>query len=161
VYGFRKLVDIAERSISQRFLDPTTAVEAIDRLQDCLRMLAPRPFPDGRHHDAGGELRFVERVTSWEGFVRTVFDELRIAGAATPSVARKLRWALEDLLAQVPAERRPPLERQLALLEQGVRSGMEEEEDASAALVGDVQGIGAGPDIVASDGREPAGARPG
>jgi uncharacterized membrane protein len=36
-YGFRKLVDIAERSIADPFDDPTTAVQAIDRLHDCLR----------------------------------------------------------------------------------------------------------------------------
>ena len=42
-YGLRMLVDIAERSLSDGpFLDPTTAVQAIDRLHDCLRQLAPR-----------------------------------------------------------------------------------------------------------------------
>ena len=40
-YGLRMLVDIAERSLSDGpFLDPTTAVQAIDRLHDCLRQLA-------------------------------------------------------------------------------------------------------------------------
>jgi uncharacterized membrane protein len=47
-FGLRMLVDIAERSLSDGpFLDPTTAVQAIDRLHDCLRQLAPRSFPDG------------------------------------------------------------------------------------------------------------------
>ena len=55
-FGFRKLVDIAERSVVQPFNDPTTAVQAIDRLHDCLRQLAPRPFPSGRHCDEGGQL---------------------------------------------------------------------------------------------------------
>ena len=45
-YGLRLLVDIGERSLSDGpFQDPTTAVQAIDRLHDCLRQLAPRPFP--------------------------------------------------------------------------------------------------------------------
>ena len=49
-YGVRLLVDIAERSLSDSpFQDPTTAVQAIDRLHDSLRQLARRPFPDGRH----------------------------------------------------------------------------------------------------------------
>ena len=40
-YGLRLLVDIAERSLSDSpFHDPTTAVQAIDRLHDCLRQLA-------------------------------------------------------------------------------------------------------------------------
>ena len=54
-YGLRMLVDIAERSLSDSpFQDPTTAVQAIDRLHDCLRQLARRPFPGRRHRDSAG-----------------------------------------------------------------------------------------------------------
>ena len=54
-YGVRLLVDIAERSLADSpFQDPTTAVQAIDRLHDILRQLARRPFPDGRHLDEAG-----------------------------------------------------------------------------------------------------------
>ena len=42
-YGVRLLVDIAERSLAESpFQDPTTAVQAIDRLHDLLRQLAQR-----------------------------------------------------------------------------------------------------------------------
>src|SRR5215212_4017435 len=45
-YGLRMLVDIAERSLSNsQWEDPTTAVQALDRLHDSLRQLARRPFP--------------------------------------------------------------------------------------------------------------------
>ena len=45
-YGMRMLVDMAERSLADSpFLDPTTAVQAIDRLHDCLRQLATRAAP--------------------------------------------------------------------------------------------------------------------
>jgi uncharacterized membrane protein len=93
-FGFRKLVDIAERSIVQPFNDPTTAVEAIHRLHDCLRQLAPRPFPSGRYYDDEGQLRLVTRTIGWDGYVRLAFDELRLAGAASPQVARRLCAAL-------------------------------------------------------------------
>ena len=54
-YGVRLLVDVAERSLSDSpFLDPTTAVQAIDRLHDILRQLVRRPFPDGVHRDSAG-----------------------------------------------------------------------------------------------------------
>ena len=57
-YGIRLLVDIAERSLAESpFQDPTTAVQAIDRLHDILRQLARRPFPDGRHRDEAGEVQ--------------------------------------------------------------------------------------------------------
>ena len=57
-YGFRMLVDIAERSLADSaFQDPTTAVQALDRLHDCLRQLAHRPFPDGLYRDEVGQVR--------------------------------------------------------------------------------------------------------
>ena len=62
-YGVRLLVDIAERSLADSpFQDPTTAVQAIDRLHDILRQLARRPFPDGRHLDEAGRVRLTVRA---------------------------------------------------------------------------------------------------
>ncbi len=84
-YGFRLLVDIAERSLADSpFQDPTTAVQAIDRLHDCLRQLAPRPFPDGEHRDAAGQLRLSVPSMDWDAYVHLAFDEIRLAGAGSP-----------------------------------------------------------------------------
>jgi uncharacterized membrane protein len=91
----------------------------IDRLHGCLRQLAPRAFPSG-HRDADGRLRLVERTMTWEGYVRLAFDELRIAGAVTPQVPRRIRAALADLKSVAPPHRKPPLGRQLRLLTSGV-----------------------------------------
>ena len=86
-YGLRMLVDIAERSLSNGpFLDPTTAVQAIDRLHDCLRQLAPRSFPDGRYRDKSGNVRLVMPSMAWEDYVHLAFDEIRMAGARSPQV---------------------------------------------------------------------------
>ena len=49
---------LAERGLADPFSDPTTAVMVIDRLHDCLRQLALRVFPSGRHCDAAGDVRF-------------------------------------------------------------------------------------------------------
>ena len=112
-YGLRLLVDIAERSLSDGpFLDPTTAVQAIDRLHDCLRQLAPRSFPDGQYRDRAGEVRLVTPSMTWEDYVHLAFDEIRMAGAGSPQIARRLRAALEDLLAGSPG--RPPVPAQAA-----------------------------------------------
>ena len=84
-YGVRLLVDIAERSLADSpFQDPTTAVQAIDRLHDILRQLARRPFPDGRHLDETGHVRLIVRTMSWEAYVHLAFDEIRLAGRARP-----------------------------------------------------------------------------
>jgi uncharacterized membrane protein len=157
-FGLRKLVDVAIRSIySSPFQDPTTSVQAINPIHDILRRLARREFPSGRHHDANGNVRLVERVMSWEGYVRLAFDELRLAGAGSPQIARRLRAALEDLRAVAPPARRPPLDRQLELLDRAVRRAYDDDADVDAALVPDMQGIGSGPDVMS---RRPTSASP-
>jgi uncharacterized membrane protein len=151
-YGLRMLVDIAERSLADSpFLDPTTAVQAIDRLPDCLRQLARRPFPDGVHRDAEGVVRLVVPVMSWEAYVRLAFDEIRQAGAGSPQVARRLRASLEDLRDYAAEDRLPALDEQLALLDEAVRREVPEAELAYA-LEPDRQGIGvrAGEHLAAS-----------
>jgi uncharacterized membrane protein len=158
-YGFRKLVDIAERAIASPFNDPTTAVQAIDRLHDCLRQLAPRPFPPGQHHDRGGHLRLVVPTLTWDGYVRLAFDEIRLAGAASPQVARRLRWALADLRTVAPPERHASLDRQVDLLDAAVPRKYDDEPDLVAARVPDPQGIGSGPDVAVPGLGRPAATR--
>jgi uncharacterized membrane protein len=146
-YGIRKLVDIAARSCKEPFDDPTTTVQALHRIHDCLRLLVTREIPDGRHFDAGGELRLVVPVLGWDGFVRLAFDEVRLAGARSPQVARRLRAALVDILDVAPPERRAPLERQLRLLDAAVERSYDDAEDVDAARVPDREGIGGGADV--------------
>jgi uncharacterized membrane protein len=140
-YGFRMLVDIAERSLSDSFNDPTTAVQAIDRLHDCLRQLASRPFPSGEHHDSDGTIRLVVPTLDWDGFVQLAFDEIRQAGAASLQVTRRLRAALVDLRSIAPAERAPALDRQLELLSASCLEQVEKGADDVMNLA-DPQGIG-------------------
>lgn len=148
-YGMRKLVDIAERSLSSGpFTDPTTALQAIDRLHDALRQLARRQLPPSERRDAHGAVRLVIPQLDWSGYVRLAFTEIRLAGAASPQVARRLRAALEDLLSVAPPDRHEPLARELRLLEAGVRRAFEERDDVAAMSVPDTQGVGSGPDVV-------------
>ena len=137
------LVDIAQRSLSDSNEDPTTAVQAIDRLHDCLRQLVSRPFPSGRHHDDRGELRLIVPALAWDGYVRLAFDEIRQAGADSPQVRRRLKAALDDLLLLAPADRRSSLEHQLQLLVHPTQS-----REHPASLVSDRVGIGAGEDVL-------------
>ena len=142
-YGFRMLVDMAERALSDSpFLDPTTAVQALDRLHDGLRQLARRQFPDGRFHDSGGQLRLTVPVMDWDAYVHLAFDEIRIAGSRSPQVTRRLMAAFDDLLEIAPSERRPAIEEQLKLLCAGLRADTEDGTDRAFAMIPDVQGIG-------------------
>ena len=142
-YGFRMLVDMGERSLSESaFLDPTTAVQCIDRLHDGLRQLANRVLPDGRLHDANGHLRLTVPAMSWDAYVHLAFDEIRLAGAHSPQVSRRLVAALDDLLEVAPVERRPVLADQLRLLTAAVRDGDRDVADREMAIQPDGQGIG-------------------
>jgi uncharacterized membrane protein len=149
-YGFRKLVDIGVRAIAQPFNDPTTAVQALHRLHDLLRQIAPRPLPCGEHRDEDGVVRLVERTVNWDGYVRLAFDEIRLAGASEPQVTRKMCAALADLKTVAPPDRQEPLDRQLRLLDAAVRRAQDDEEDVIAALTPDTEGIGSGTDVTAA-----------
>jgi uncharacterized membrane protein len=141
-YGLRMLVDIAERSLSESpFTDPTTAVQAIDRLHDCLRQLATRRFPTGVHRDRAGEVRLVVPAMDWEAYVHLAFDEIRIAGAGSPQVARRLRAALEDLMAVAPDDRLPVLRDQLERLSNLTEAALEPP-DVTLSSQPDRMGIG-------------------
>ena len=142
-YGFRMLVDIAERSISESpFQDPTTCVQAIDRLHDCLRRLAPRSIPDGVHRDEDGVVRLCVPVMQWDDYVVLAFEEIRHAGAGSPQVSRRLTAALVDLLDLAPPERRAVLSRQLDLLRVRTESTERPGDDSSFDLRPDALGIG-------------------
>lgn len=58
-FGFRQLVDIAERALSPAVNDPTTASQAIDAVHDLLRALASRQLPGGRSSGPDRRLRLV------------------------------------------------------------------------------------------------------
>ena len=143
-YGVRLLVDIAERSLADSpFQDPTTAVQAIDRLHDLLRQLARRPFPDGRHLDEAGRVRLTVRNMSWEAYVHLAFDEIRLAGAGSPQVARRLKAALTDLKSIALPERVGIIDLELDLLSTTTKTSLSDERDVELALHDDREGIGA------------------
>lgn len=148
-YGFRKLVDVAQRALGTSSNDATTAVQVINRLHDCLRQIADRPFPSGHLRDEDDELRLIERVLDWNGYVRLAFDEIRLAAGGYPQVTRRLEAALVDLKTVAPAERQPALDRQLRLLADAVARDLDDD-DRDAALVPDPQGIGSGADVTIS-----------
>lgn len=116
-FAFRQLVDIAERALSPGVNDPTTAVQAIDRLHDLLTALADRAFPRDERLDDAGTIRVVIHRPTWEDFVHLAFDEIRTYGRSSLQVVRRLRAALQDLAAICPPQRRAVLDEELAELD--------------------------------------------
>jgi len=141
-YGFRMLVDMAERSLSDSpFLDPTTAVQCLDRLHDGLRQLAVKEIPDGSHDDPAGRLRVTVPSMTWDDYVHLAFDEIRLAGTGSPQVTRRMLAAIDDLLTVAPPDRRAVLEEQADLLHQGVAGLTTDERDRTMGLTADAAGI--------------------
>jgi uncharacterized membrane protein len=140
-FGFRQLVDIAEKALSPALNDPTTAVQCIDRLHDLLRRLAVRPLPSGRYGDADGNLRLIVPRPSWEDFVHLAFDEIRHFGIGSLQIPRRLRAALVDLKRAAPPHRHSVLDEQLAALDDAVVREYQVPEERMMAASADAQGL--------------------
>jgi uncharacterized membrane protein len=135
-------VDIAIRALSPAVNDPTTAVMAIDQIQPLLLQVGNRDLGDGKVRDSSGNLRLVFPTPNWEDFVSLGVSEVRLYGAGSIQVLRRLRAMLEDLVESLPADRHGPLRVQLSLLEEAASRNFPDAWDRQAAGVGDYQGLG-------------------
>ncbi|MEX2658672.1 MAG: DUF2254 family protein [Acidimicrobiales bacterium] len=84
LYGFRQLVDIADRALSPGTDDPTTAVQAIDHLHDLLRRIVGCELPNGVHTDDDGRPRLFVHEPSWQEFLDVSVDEVAITSSSQP-----------------------------------------------------------------------------
>ncbi|MBO1330980.1 DUF2254 domain-containing protein [Streptomyces sp. VRA16 Mangrove soil] len=141
-FGLRVLADIALRALSAAVNDPTTAVQAIDRIVQFLAAIGRRPLDVLRYPDRDGVVRLVQPVPGWEELVDLGFTEIRGCAVHSPQVTRRVFAGLDDLLALVPAERREPLLRHRELLAQAVERSVPDAADRAFALRPDRQGIG-------------------
>ncbi|WP_228902254.1 DUF2254 domain-containing protein [Streptomyces sp. DH1] len=141
-FGLRQLSDIALRALSSAVNDPTTAVQALDRIVQILAALSRRPLDRAVHRDRRGTLRLVRPVPGWEDLVDLGFTEIRACGAGNAQVTRRMLAGLDDLLRLAPPQRRAPLRRHRELLRQAVERVTPAPADRAFALFPDRQGIG-------------------
>ena len=141
-FGFRQLVDIAERALSPGTNDPSTAVQVLDELHDLLRLLVRRHFPSPMRVDRSGELRLHLPRPDWTAYVRLSLDEIRQYGSTSVQILRRLRALILDCLHAAPEQRRAPLERQLELLDAAIERSFPESDDAEIVHQPSVQGHG-------------------
>jgi NAD(P)-dependent dehydrogenase (short-subunit alcohol dehydrogenase family) len=141
-YAIRILVDIAIKALSPAVNDPTTAVQALDQVEDLLLRLARCSLSVGRARDRQGRLRLAFPVPSFEDLLVLALDEIRFYGASSIQVMRRMRALLNALGEQVPAERRPAVQRYVERVDKGIRRTFEDGEDRTDALEQDRQGLG-------------------
>ncbi len=140
-FGFRQLVDVATRALSPAVNDPTTAVQAIDRIGDLLLATGSNPDPTGFRVDSDGRVRLKRDVRNFEGLLVLAMTEVVRYGADAPQVVRRLRAMLDDLERSLPVERQAAIARQRDLMDAAVRAALPEAFRAVAA-VADRHGLG-------------------
>jgi len=142
-YALRLLVDIAIRALSPAINDPTTAVQAIDQIEDLLRRLGRLALDAGCLTDRRGTLRVVFPTPSWEDYLSLGFDEIRHYGADSVQVMRRLRAALLGLEESVTeVERGNLVKGYLQQLDRTVRYSIQDAQEQLTALREDRQGLG-------------------
>jgi uncharacterized membrane protein len=142
-YPIRLLVDIAIKALSPSINDPTTAVQAIDQLEDILRRLGRRSLNDVRATDSDGIVRLTHPTPNWEDFLRLSFDEIRHCGANSVQVMRRLRSALAGITESIDDQARiDAVRRYVHQLDLVIARSPLDPEDRAVASQQDRQGLG-------------------
>lgn len=143
-FPIRLLVDIAIKALSQAINDPTTAVQAIDEIEDLLRRLGKRDLDVGFATDRNGALRLIVPMPTWDDYLRLAFDEIRQYGGGSVQVVRRLRAALTGVEEAVAAceARAASVRRYVKQLDLMIDRSLLDPEDRLVASQEDRQGLG-------------------
>jgi uncharacterized membrane protein len=137
------LVDIAIKALSPAINDPTTAVQAIDQIEDLLRRLARHNLDAGFARDPDGVLRVVVPMPTWDDYLTLAFDEIGQFGMSSVQVIRRLRAALTGLAGSTTiAAHAEAARRYLKHLDVVIERSPLDSEDKVTALQEDPQGLG-------------------
>lgn len=130
-FGFRQLVDMAEKALSPGINDPTTAVQALGRIHDLLRRVAEVGDPTSLYRDGDDVVRLRIPGYQWADLVHLAFDEIRQYGADSTQVHVKLRVMIADLQTVVAdrPERLEVLALESELLERSALRAFPDAED--------------------------------
>jgi uncharacterized membrane protein len=145
-FAVRIMVDIAIKALSPAVNDPTTAVQVINHLGDLLRRIGATDFRSEPPQRAG-EGRVLIPVRGWEEYLALGVTEIRVYGASSVQVARRLRAMLEELHGAVLPEHRAAVEDELARLDAAVALALATSPDLDRAGESDRQGLGGAPGL--------------
>jgi uncharacterized membrane protein len=141
-YAFRILVDIAIKALSPAINDPTTAVQALDQIDDLLRRLSRLPLGNLRIKDQAGVARLFVPMPVWEDYLALAFDEIRQCGATSVQVMRRLHAALAALAETGDLKRSIAARHYLAHLDATIQHSGLDPQDRETARQEDPQGLG-------------------
>ncbi len=104
-FGIRQIVDIALKALSPGINDTTTAINCIDNIGELMGEIARREFPSNIITAKNGG-RIVLLNPSFESFVETAFDQIRISGKANLAIFERLLETLAFIAECTNDERR-------------------------------------------------------
>ncbi|CAA9512411.1 MAG: hypothetical protein AVDCRST_MAG69-2560 [uncultured Solirubrobacteraceae bacterium] len=138
-FPIRQLADIALRGLSPSLNDPTTAENALDMLADLLIRFAAEDPVEPVRADAEGEPRFVASVPDLGDLVRLGFEQVRVAAAGHPVIARRMIGRLEEVArtAHDHGWDLDEIRRQQGLIRNATAGEVPNDEDARAVRVFD------------------------
>jgi uncharacterized membrane protein len=141
-YGIRLVVDIAIKALSPAINDPTTAVQALDQIEDLLMRLGRRRLEIGSFCDASGNPRLLVSFPTWDDFLRLAFDEISFYGASSVQVMRRMKALVSELISLLPQERQAALRDWQERLQHTVERSFADQQDKLDASAEDRQGLG-------------------
>lgn len=101
-FAIRRIVELAQRSLSPGVNDPTTALYCIDRLGEVFDRLASRDTPSPARYDGGGAVRVVTDVIAIEALACHAFSAIARYGISDVDVVARLVETLAKLERSVP-----------------------------------------------------------
>jgi uncharacterized membrane protein len=141
-YPIRLLVDIAIRALSPAVNDPTTAVQALNQIDDLLRRLGRVRLDVGRMADKKGTLRLLYPTPTWEDFMDLALLEILYYGAGAVQVMRRLGALLDDLDATVIPSNQEEVRKYQARLHRQIEQSFRRTDLREEAEEIDRQGLG-------------------
>lgn len=145
-YALRLVVDIAIKALSPAINDPTTAVQALDQIEDLLIRLGHRRLEIGTYRDDQAALRLVVPFPIWDDYLRLALDEIRYCGSSSVQVMRRMQALIKNLMVVLPVERQPALRYWEQRLQDSIARSFADTEEKRDASVADRQGLGIGPE---------------
>ena len=120
-FGLRQLVDIALKALSPGLNDTTTAIIGIDHLGALLAQLADRRFEAPLRADRD-RVRIIAVRSTFEKYVGTAFDQIRLSADGNAAVYLRLLTALATIGQRTQAaERHQALRQQADLIAEAAR----------------------------------------
>lgn len=142
-FVIRLLVDIAIKALSPAINDPTTAVQALDQIEDLLRRLGQQELGSVWLGSADGRRRVFVQMPSWDDYLHLAFDEIRQCGVTSIQVMQRLATLLDSLSSVVAdPDRHAAVEVVRQLLDKTGRAQDFKGADGETAQQADRQGAG-------------------